>query len=200
MNPVTKRNFSQLSLRDVLQMAQRETLLPWNLNVAPRPPSNDLQAHLRRLHSFDLHSTEQAKSLLIDALLVEIVPNHPRLKVWKAAPLETETLIGVADYVIAPQRAYMATPLLCVAEAKRDDFERGRVQCIAEMIACDWLNRQEGWEIDVFGIVSNGQGWLFHKLARGGDLYETELYAMSDLPRLLGILDAICAECAAFVP
>ena len=44
------------------------------------------------------------------------------LKVWKAAPLESDTLMGVADYLITPKRVYVETPLLCVAEAKRDDF------------------------------------------------------------------------------
>jgi hypothetical protein len=42
--------------------------------------------------------------------------------------LSTDTLTGKADYVMAPHRAYLETPLLCVAEAKKDDFERGAAQ------------------------------------------------------------------------
>ncbi len=171
----------------------------WQPNAPPRQPSDILLAHLRRLNSFDLRSTEQGKTLLIDALFAEVVPDHPNLKVWKAAALDTDTLTGVADYLIAPHRAYLETPLLCVTEAKRDDFERGQAQCLAEMYACAWNNRQAGHEGDVYGIVSNGQGWLFYKWG-GGDVYETEQVAISDLPRLLGLLDYVCGECARLVP
>ncbi len=195
-----KRNYARLSLRDALELLQRDVLMPWHLAAPPRPPSADLQAHLQRLASFDLTATEAAKTLLIDALLAEIVPQHPKLKVWKAALLQTDTLTGMADYLIAPHRAYLATPLLCVTEAKRDDFERGRVQCLGELYACAWNNGRAGHDLDVFGIVSNGQGWQFYKLTRAGDPYETGLYTAEYLPELLGALDAICAECARAVP
>lgn len=92
---------------------------------------------------------------------MEIVPLHSNLKVWKEAVLNTDTTTGAADYVIAPKRAYLATPLLCVAEAKKDDFEKGQIQCIAEMIACQWNNKKENLQIDIFGIASNGQAWQF---------------------------------------
>ena len=38
------------------------------------------------------------------------------------------------------------------------------------------------------------------KATLAGDVYETELIALSDLPRLLSVLDAICAACAGFAP
>lgn len=103
---------------------------------------------------------------------------------------------GVADYLMAPSRAYLATPLPCVAEAKRYDFEKGRVLCLGEMYACRWSNTQRGYDPDVFGIVSNGHGWRFCKLARSGDVYETDQYGMKSLPEMLGALDSLCAECA----
>src|SRR5438128_2050495 len=141
-----KRNYSALSLKDAMRLLRREILLRWQLNAPPRPSSEALKTHLRRLEAFDLENTEQAKTLLIDALFAEIVSEYPGLKIWKAAALNTDELTGVADYLIAPKRAYMATPLLCVTEAKRDDFERGRAQCLAEMYACVWNNRQENVE------------------------------------------------------
>ncbi len=182
-----------------MELVGRQNVLPWQLDTPDRPASDFLEEDLRRLQVFDLTGSEQGKTLLIDSLLSEIVPNHDALKVWKAAALQTDTLTGVADYVIAPRRAYLATPLLCVIEAKRDDFEKGRAQCIAEMYACQWNNRQGGTNTDVFGIVSNGQGWQFYKLTGAGDVWETELYALRELPALLGALDHICSECVKFV-
>ena len=195
-----KRKYSGFTLKDAMQLIPAKEFLPWQLNAPPRPPSDFLQEDLRRLASFDLENSELAKTLLIDDLLTEIVPNHPNLKVWKAALLETDTLTGTADYLITPKQAYIATPLLCVAEAKRDDFVQGRAQCIAEMVACVQNNRQEGIETDVFGIVSNGQGWQFYKLTQAKEVFETELYVTSEMPKLLGALDYLCGECAKSVP
>ena len=198
--PKQKQDYSAMTLEDAMGLIGRDSLIAWHLNAPPRPPSDTLKDILRRLDSFDLRSSEPAKTLLIDALFVEVVPLHPNLKVWKEAILNTDTTTGVADYVIAPKRAYMATPLLCVAEAKKDDFGRGQVQCIAEMAACRWSNQRREVNIDVYGIVSNGQNWQFYKLARAGEIFETGSYTTEFLPELLGALDTICAECANNVP
>ncbi len=191
-----KRNFSGVTLKEVMQLLGQENLTRWVLETPPRPPSEHLLETLRRMEAFDLKGTEAAKLLLIDALLAEIVPNHSRLKVWKDTPLESEGLAGMADYLIAPKRAYLDTPLLCAVEAKRDDFVQGCAQCLAEMLACAWNNQKAGRDVDVFGIVSNGQGWQFYQLTRAGETLETDLYTTHDLPTLLGALDSICAECA----
>jgi hypothetical protein len=195
-----KQNYSAMTLEEAMLLLGQDTLTAWHLNALPRPPSDTLQEILRRFESFDLQSSESAKTLLIDALFVEIVPLHPKLKVWKEATLNTDTLTGVADYVIAPKRAYMAMPLLCVAEAKKDDFAKGRIQCLAEMAACRWNNQQRGLDADVYGIVSNGQTWQFYKLILTGEIFETGFYTTEFLPELLGALDYVCGECAKNVP
>ena len=198
--PQQKQNFSAMTLEEVMRLIGRDTLIAWRLDAPPRPPGETLKDILSRFDSFDLQSSESAKTLLIDALFVEVVPLHPKLKVWKEAALNTDTLTGIADYLVAPRRAYLAAPLLCVAEAKKDDFPKGRVQCLAEMTACRWNNQQRGHESDVFGIVSNGQVWQFYKLEGDGKAHETEPYSIKELPELLGALDYVCAECAKSIP
>jgi len=191
-----KRKYSAFTLKDAMQMIPATQLTPWDLNAPARPPSENLLINLRSLEAFDLQTTEEAKSLIIDDLLREIVPLYPQLKVWKAAPLETDTLKGVADYLIAPKQAYIEKPLLCVAEAKRDDFVKGTAQCVAEMVACRQNNQQAGYTINVFGIVSNGQDWQFYKLTQAHEIFETTPFDRKYLPELLGALDYLCAECA----
>ncbi len=198
--PKQKQNYSAMTLEEAMGLIGRDTLTAWHLNAPPRPPENTLKEILSRFEFFDLQSSESAKTLLIDALFVEIVPRHKILKVWKEATLNTDTMTGVADYVIAPKRAYLATPLLCVAEAKKDDFARGRIQCLVEMAACRWGNQQRGLDMDVYGIVSNGQVWQFYQLAQAGDIFESGLFTVDDLPELLGALDYVCGECAKNVP
>lgn len=189
-----------MTLEEAMGLIGRASFTRWQMNAPPRPPSDALNTHLRRLQAFDLQTTEQAKTLLIDALFAETLAERPNLKIWKAATLNTDTLTGVADYLMAPHRAYLATPLLCVTEAKRDDFDKGRAQCLAEMYACQWNNRQRGQDVDVYGIVSNGQGWQFYKLTTAGEAYESGLLTIEFLPELLGALDSVCAECAKNVP
>jgi hypothetical protein len=195
-----KRNYSGFTVKEAMQLIPAGQFLPWRLDVPVRPPSDWLNEVLRHRDSFDLENSELAKTLLIDALLWEIVPLHPNLKVWKAAPLETDTLTGTADYLISPKLAYITTPLLGVAEAKKDDFVQGRAQCLSEMVACQWNNRQENHAIDVYGIVSNGQGWQFYKLTLAGEIFETDQYGIKDLPGVLGALDYLCGKCAKNVP
>lgn len=195
-----KRRFTAFSLKEAMQLVPADRFTPWNLSASPRPPSEFLKENMRRLRSFDLTGSEAAKILLIDTLLAEIIPDYENLRVWKGALLESDTLTGYADYLIAPDCAYITTPLLCVAEAKRDDFEQGRVQCLIEMIACLQQNRQAGHEIDLLGIVSNGQVWQFYKLTPANCLFETGYYTTEFLPELLGVLAHICDLCSAAVP
>jgi hypothetical protein len=196
MSQAKKRNYSAMNLEEVMEMLGQDNFQSWQIPSTSRPPSSVLQEVLHRLDAFDLQSSESAKTLLIDALFIETVPLSGKLKVWKEASLSTDTLTGVADYLIAPHRAYLATPFFCVTEAKRDDFEKGRVQCLAEMLACRWNNTQKQLQTDVFGIVSNGQGWEFYKLAISGSIFQSGLYTSNSLSELLGVLDYICAECA----
>ncbi len=143
----------------------------------------------------DLKSSELAKTLLIDALFAEIVPEYPKLKIWKAATLSADNLTGIVDYLLAPNRAYMSTPLLCVAESKKDDFEQGTVQCIAEMAAFRWNNRQRNRDIDVYGIVSNAQIWQFYKLTLEGEILKTGSYTTEFLPESWSFGHDLCGLC-----
>ena len=180
-----KRNYAGFNLKEAMKLVPAEQLIAWQLPSTPRPPSDFFKEDMRRLEAFDLKASEQAKTLLIDAILAETVPQHHRLKIWKATTISTDTLTGVADYLMAPRRAYLETPLLCVAEAKKDDFEQGAAQCVVEMVACRWSNTQEDHTVDVYGIVSNGQGWQFYKLTVNGEVYESAQYGLEDLSGIL---------------
>ena len=195
-----KRNFSKMKIAEAMPLIGAARFTEWHLEVPPRPPSDILMAVLQRLRSFDTLNTEAAKLLLVDTLLAEIVPNYTQLKVWKGEALESATLTGFADYLITPDYAYMKTPLLCAAEAKKDNFTQGRAQCVAELAACREKNLADDYDTDLFGFVSNGQLWQFYKLTTTSEIYETSDYSVNALPELLGALDYICAECAKRVP
>ena len=76
----------------------------------------------------------------------------------------------------------------------------GHIQCVAEMAVCRQNNRREGQETEVYGIVSNGQGWVFYRLTQTPEIFVSGLFTKNDLPRLPGALDHGSGTFAAQVP
>jgi hypothetical protein len=189
------KKFSEFTLPQALMKLQIEQLTPWTINVAPCAPSDYFKERLRRLEQFDLTATERAKELLIDAFCEEALQAHERLKIWKGAEIRGEAVAGAVDYLIARNIAYLSRPLLCVVEAKKDDFEQGLAQCLVEMQACQWNNAQAGKPVDLYGIVTNGTTWQFYKLDLKGQVWETLPFSISALEQILAILDYVFTQC-----
>lgn len=193
----SKLPFSKFRLEDAYRALNLRRLMLWeNPHIEPRQPSTIFQSYLKRLQeSFDLERSEESKKLIIDLIFVEATTDFPNLKVWKGGALESAIARGNADYLITENIGYISTPMLCVVEAKKDDFEQGLAQCLVEMQACQWNNQNDGRSIEVFGIVTNGEGWKFYKLTPENQVYETPLYALENLPKILGLLHQIFQDC-----
>jgi hypothetical protein len=192
-----KRKFSSFNLTDAFKELGITKLNAWRIKASPVAPSKFYHDRLRRLEAaFDMTTSESAKELLIDAICEEALVRHPTIKVWKAVPVQSDNLTGTVDYVAAPQRRYLDNPLLCVVEAKKDDFEQGLAQCLVEMKACQWGNEQAGKRIDIYGIVTNGEGWKFYRLTTERQVYESRLYSfLGEISQILGNLSFIFAQC-----
>jgi hypothetical protein len=191
-----KRNFSSFTLAEAYKELGLTKLIEWKLDAPPVAPSAFYHQRLQRLHArFNLTTSERAKELLIDAICEEALEESPKLKIWKAAAIQSEDLIGVADYVAAPDRDYLDTPLLCIVEAKKDDFEQGLAQCLVEMKACRESNAQAGAAIDVYGVVTNGAGWVFYQFTTDRRVFESRLYALGEIEEILGCLRLIFRKC-----
>jgi hypothetical protein len=132
---MARRIFSSLRTKDAFDLVPIRDTTEWDLRTDSLAPSDVLLAVLQRTKSLALSASGAAKVRLIDAIILEIVPNYPGLKIWKDEPLETGDTGGVADYLIAPSRGYIETPLLCAVEARLDDFTAGEIQCIAGRVS-----------------------------------------------------------------
>ena len=191
-----KRNFSSFKNEEAFRELNLENLIPWQIDSKPIVPSAFFDERLDRLQdSFDLSSHEESKKLLIDAICEEAIHTFKKLKIWKGAPLNSDRLTGYVDYLIAAHKRYIDKPMLCIIEAKKDDFEQGLAQCLVEMKACQWMNLQQNQSVDVLGIVSNGSTWQFYKLACNGDVFESSVYSTGDMNLLLGRLRYIFQIC-----
>ncbi len=196
-----RRNFSSFTLPEALQELQLSELLRWEIQPQPFQASAFLDERLRRLErNFDLAFSESAKELLIDAYCEEVIDRHPRLKIWKSASLQSDELTGLVDYLVAPKMAYVTKPLLCVVEAKKDDFEKGLAQCLVEMKACRLNNEQAGYHLDIYGIVSNGGVWQFYQLTVAGQVFETLPHSLSNMEQMLGVLNYVFTKCEENLP
>lgn len=192
-----KKSFSSFTYTEAMKHLGLTELQPWELEAEPIPLSDFFKQRLARLERFDLKSLEVSKTLLIDAICEEGLEGLDLLKVWKGPYLEGEDVCGNADYLLAKRLGYLEAPFVCVIEAKKDDFEQGTAQCLVEMQACRWSNQQLNNDFDIYGIVTNGQGWQFYRLDQAGKVSETLLSGISDLPRLLGRLRKFFSLCEA---
>lgn len=191
-----KKGFSHFRYAEAFKLLNIDELQRWHIDIQSCPPSDFLQLRLKRLEQcFDLQNYEESKKLVIDAICEEAIISFEHLKIWKGAALSSDIATGAADYLIAERKAYLEAPFLCIVEAKKDDFEQGLAQCLVEMQACQWRNNQIGKQIDVFGIVTNGDTWKAYKLQIAGAVYETMPHATGDLERVLGLLQSIFQEC-----
>jgi hypothetical protein len=189
-----KKSFSSFTYREAFQQLGVNELQRWTIVAEPVEISDFFRQRLDRLQRFDLESLEVSKTLLIDAICEEGLEGFDRLKVWKGPYLEGERACGNTDYLIAQRRGYLEAPFVCVIEAKKDDFEQGAAQCLVEMQACHWINLQFGRSIVIYGIVTNGEGWKFYRLA-DGQVSETLLHGIGEMSNLLGLLRIFFSLC-----
>lgn len=188
-----RKKFSSFSTKEACEQLDLKNLLTQKQTNEPVIASDYFQERMARLQKhFDISSGKGSKQLLIDAVCEEALGGFDDLKIWKGMSLETETTEGIADYLIADHKGYLDTPLLiCIVEAKKDDFEQGLDECLAILHACQWQNKQAGRSFDLFGIVSNGDAWVFYKLTPDRQAYETATYGLTSLKLLLGWLKYI---------
>ncbi len=97
--------------------------------------------------------------------ILSIVAKQHDLAVWSHVRFdvsEAEGLMGVPDFLIAPVADIGTTfsqPIMCIAEAKQENFNKGWAQALAEMIAAQKVNVRT--ELEIFAIVTTGAIWQF---------------------------------------
>jgi co-chaperonin GroES (HSP10) len=100
-------------------------------------------------------------------------------------------LTGVVDFLFGkgPQVSFITAPVLAVVEGKNESIPSGQGQCVAEMVAAQRFNRKANNSIEtVYGVVTTGNNWRFHRL-RGNELaIDTREYLISEADQILGIL------------
>ena len=146
--------------------------------------------------------TEKVKSELIVAnVLVELREQlEHRVSFFSGIEFNVDAdagLTGVCDFMISlsPRQFSLKAPIIILVEAKKDDMLVGVGQCVAEMVAAQRFNAEEGNDIaHIYGTITSGIDWIFLKLD-GKQLYiDMAPYQIAQCDKILGILASMVEQ------
>ena len=106
-------------------------------------------------------------------------------------------LTGVCDFLVSlsPRQFSLEAPALILIEAKRDDLTVGLGQCVAEMVAAQRFNAEEGNDIPrIYGAITSGIDWLFLKLEDKKLYIDMSAYQIAQCDKILGILSSMVEQ------
>jgi hypothetical protein len=195
-----RKSFSEYTLAEAFELVGIAEPKRWQLSAPAKLPSSYFEENMRRLEAFDTLRSEGARLLLVDAIVQEAIQPYHRLRIFKEATIRSQASGGLVDYLVAPRAGVVTLPIACIAEAKKDDFDKGLAQCLVTMDAAAELNTAANHRADVYGIVTNGTTWQFYQRLQNGAFYGTLPSSIGSIEMILGILDHIFAQCEANLP
>jgi hypothetical protein len=170
-------------------------------SVKPREVSDWLKQTIELNLDFALEQgTEKARSEYIIAPVFSELRQKSKKQISIFSGIEFNVdrqnkLTGECDFLISRShiQTFLKEPVVVAVEAKRQDFEKGYVQCTAEMIAAKMFNEQKGNKIHkIYGCVTTGNVWQFLVLDGKYVAIDTTAFDINeDLERIFGILWAM---------
>lgn len=160
-------------------------------------PSEQFQQELEfsRQH-FNIFGSEASRcEIVIFPILREVYKGYAdNYVMWiKEHITYDETLNGTPDYLIATKSELgipvLGTPLIMLVEARKNDFELGWGQCLAELVAAQKINKDT--TLPVHGIVTDGILWQFGRLVENTFTRNRTNYSLDNLPDLFGAVDSV---------
>jgi hypothetical protein len=185
------KNISQV--QEQFQIKYREE----NFIVARviEPPVPFVQEFEFNREHIDLYTSEASRAeAIIFPILREVYKSYyDRYSLWIQKPITYNGLNGTPDYIVATRsvlgKTVLEKPLIVIVEARKNDFEQGWGQCLAELVAAQKINGDI--HFPVHGIVTDGKLWEFGKLIGAIFVKNLEGYTVDNLAKLFGILHFI---------
>ena len=189
-------NFTLSAARAAFQLEEVDTAGLFS-DIEPVNPSPLLTAVLeRKMPLATAIGTEKAKSEMIVAdVLVELREHFEhRISLFSGIDFNVDDeqgLTGVCDFVISlsPVQFDLEAPVIVLVEAKNDNLEVGLGQCVAEMVAAQRFNAEQGNDIPrVYGATTTGVLWRFLRLEGQKLRIDMAPYQIERCDKILGIL------------
>ena len=144
----------------------------------------------------DVFASEGARcEAVIFPVLREVYKRYAEdYALWIKKPIAyDDVLSGTPDYFISTRselgKLVVGTPLIMLVEAKKNDFEIGWGQCLAELVAAQKIN--EDMEHPVYGIVSDGTLWQIGHLVGETFTQNRTSFSVDNLPVLFAAVDSV---------
>ena len=122
-----------------------------------------------------------------------------RYALWIKQSIAYDAVLnGTPDYFVSTRselgKTVVGSPLILLVEAKKNDFEYGWGQCLAELVAAQKINEKNmdsSADFPVYGIVTDGTLWQFGHLI--GDTFTQNRtdFVLANLPMLFGAVDSV---------
>jgi hypothetical protein len=161
-------------------------------------PSDWLKTTLSLANEMPLTNEKSKSERLISPILLEVsLAYKSYITLYSGEDLVVDVaqdLSGECDFFIAkhPRKDVMQAPIITLAEAKDEDMDYGKGQCLAQMYASQRFNEEEGHKQPfIYGCVVTGGDWKFMKLVEKQIIIDKETYYLSDLTKVLGIFHQI---------
>lgn len=185
----TLKTYEEVAAQFEIEMLEKQFIQQQSLAVSP----DIFQFIQKNLQLRRNYISESAICETMISPILNLVSEAQDLPVWSHVRFdvdETAGLIGVPDFLIAPASKIGTTftqPVICVAEAKKENFNEGWAQALSEMIAAQRFNQNEG--LCLFGVVSTGSIWQFAQLQ--GPVLTMDVISYSALENLQKVFDCL---------
>jgi hypothetical protein len=182
--------------------AERAKLFPSEVTVIT--PSSWLKETIAI--AFDIlgvDSEKERSERLVHPILTEMaVINKGEITIYSGHELNVDKNLGLngeCDYMLSLGRKvidYIDAPIFSIVEAKKQNFELGTSQSVAQLVGAQRFNEKEGKSLSLlFGAATDGVKWRFFKLEGKKLSIDTDYYTIENIPKLLGVLQYIIDNC-----
>lgn len=158
------------------------------------PSDNFLNDFEFNRENIDIFTSEASRSeIIISPLLREVYKNHyQKYSFWIQKSISYDDILsGTPDYIFSRRselgKTVLETPIVVIAEAKKNDFQQGWGQCLAELLAVQKMNGNS--QRGVYGIVTDGNLWQFGRLV--GDIFTRNIknFTIDNVLEVYGALE-----------
>ena len=171
-------------------------------SVQPVAPSEWLRTTLAQNSGLRLSSEKAKSEAIVFPILMELRQRNDHfLTIHSGCTLSVAPEKGFngdgwplpCDFILAKdvQSFGINYPIIQIVEAKRGEIELGVAQCAAQLIGARLFNQKRNVELPaVYGCVTNGNEWLFLKLADELTI-DPKLYFLEHPDEVLGVFQQI---------
>ena len=172
------------------------------VEAEPSNPSaeflRDFEFTRERIHVFASEAA-RCEAIIFPILKESYKAYADQYALWiKQSIAYDEVLNGTPDYFISTRselgKTIIGSPLILLVEAKKNDFEQGWGQCLAELVAAQKINSEKmngSPAFPVYGIVTDGTLWQFGRLIDDTFTQNRTDFALANLPTLFGAVDSV---------